>query len=77
VTVQQKEMETLAATAKRQEVKLKKEMRFIEKFRYKATKAAQVQSRLKQLAKVELVKVPRPPVKYILLFPNRPAAVMK
>lgn len=55
----QKDLELNEATAKRQDLKIKKEMRFIEKFRYKATKAAQVQSRIKQLNKVERIVVPR------------------
>jgi ATP-binding cassette subfamily F protein 3 len=58
------------ATASRQEIKIKKEMRFIEKFRYKATKAAQVQSRLKQLARVERVVVPRTTRKIHFSFPE-------
>ena len=59
MVARQQDLETREATARRQELKLKKEMRFIEKFRYKATKAAQVQSRLKQLAKIERIVIPR------------------
>src|SRR5512136_1466005 len=70
VVSRQKEMETQAATARRQEQRLNKEMRFIEKFRYKATKAAQVQSRLKQLARVERIEVPRATSKIHFAFPE-------
>jgi ATP-binding cassette subfamily F protein 3 len=59
MVARQQDLETREATARRQGLRLKKEMRFIEKFRYKATKAAQVQSRLKQLAKIERIVVPR------------------
>ena len=66
----QKDLEILKATAKRQEIKLKKEMRFIEKFRYKATKASQVQSRIKRLEKRERVVVPRTTSKIHFAFPE-------
>ena len=59
VEARKQEMEIREATARRQEIKIQKQMRFVEKFRYKATKATQVQSRLKALAKIERVVVPR------------------
>ena len=58
IFAREQDLKNREATAKRQEIKIKKEMRFIEKFRSKATKAAQVQSRIKQLDKVELVELP-------------------
>jgi ATP-binding cassette subfamily F protein 3 len=70
VEARKQDMEVLEASARRQEIKIKKEMRFIEKFRYKATKAAQVQSRLKALAKVERIVVPRNTQKIHFTFPE-------
>ena len=52
-------LEVKQATAARQGREYKRQMRFVERFRSKATKATQVQSRLKQLAKVKRIEVPR------------------
>ncbi len=41
-----------------QQREIQKTVRFIERFRYQASKAAQVQSRLKMLAKAELIEAP-------------------
>jgi len=70
VLAREKDLEIRQAMAKRQEQRIKKEMRFIERFRYKATKAAQVQSRLKGLEKIEKVVVPRSTKKIDYTFPG-------
>ena len=70
VIARRKETEVTKATAKRQNLKIKKEMRFIERFRAKNTKATQVQSRMKQLAKVERVVIPRATKKMRFSFPE-------
>ena len=72
VIARQKEMEVREATARRQEQKINKEMRFIERFRYKNTRAAQVQSRIKKLEKLERVVVPRATKKMHFSFPEAP-----
>ncbi len=70
IIARKKEKEIIEATAKRQELKLKKEGRFIERFRYKATKATQVQSRIKKLEKLERVVIPRATKKMHFSFPE-------
>ncbi|MDD4876220.1 MAG: ABC-F family ATP-binding cassette domain-containing protein, partial [Dehalococcoidales bacterium] len=70
VIARQKEIEVMEATAKRQNIKIKKETRFIERFRAKNTKATQVQSRMKKLAKIERVIIPRTTRKMQFLFPE-------
>jgi ATPase subunit of ABC transporter with duplicated ATPase domains len=53
------EAERREAEYQRQQSMLAKEMRFVERFRAQAAKAAQVQSRIKKLEKIELVEPPR------------------
>lgn len=70
VIARKKEIEVTEATAKRQNLKIKKEMRFIERFRAKNTKATQVQSRMKRLTKMERVVIPRATRKMQFSFPE-------
>ena len=50
------ERKNLEAKARNQEIKIKEAKKFIERFRYKATKARQAQSKIKLLKKIELVQ---------------------
>jgi ATP-binding cassette subfamily F protein 3 len=70
ILARNKKLEVTQAAARRQEVKFKKETRFIERFRAKNTKASQVQSRIKQLAKIEKIIVPRATKKIKFSFPS-------
>ena len=63
-------LEVKQATAARQDREYKRQMRFVERFRSKATKATQVQSRLKQLAKVKRIEVPRVNKRIHYAFPT-------
>ena len=60
------------AAAARQQREMKRQMRFVERFRAKATKASQVQSRLKQLSKVQTIELPRMTKKVRFAFPEPP-----
>jgi ATP-binding cassette subfamily F protein 3 len=59
VRAREQDIETRKAAARRQEAEFKRQMRFIDRFRAKNTKASQVQSRIKQLDKIERITVPR------------------
>ena len=58
------------AAAARQEREVQRQMRFVERFRSKATKATQVQSRLKQLEKMQTIELPRATRKIHYSFPQ-------
>lgn len=60
----------LISLQKQQEKKIKELEKFIERFRYKATKAKQVQSRIKQLENIEVVEIMEEEKKIELHFPE-------
>jgi ATP-binding cassette subfamily F protein 3 len=51
-------LERLREAKKRQDEQIARVQEFVDRFRYKATKAAQVQSRVKMLEKIERIEVP-------------------
>ncbi|MBR61315.1 MAG: ABC transporter ATP-binding protein [Dehalococcoidia bacterium] len=61
---------TKQATAARTEKQIKKQMKFVERFRSKATKARQVQSRLKSIDKIEKIDIPRATKRVRYSFPE-------
>lgn len=72
--VKQRELEIaqLEAAFKLQQEQLEKTEQFIEKFRYKATKSKQVQSRIKMLEKLDMVEVPSHLKQLSFSFPPAP-----
>jgi len=57
-----------------QEKKIRETKKFIERFRYKATKARQVQSRIKRLENTELIELPESEKEIMLNFPVPPSS---
>ena len=66
------EIEQLEAAYKRQQAEIERTEQFIERFRYKATKAKQVQSRIKALDRIEPVVVPSHLKTLHFTFPEPP-----
>jgi ATP-binding cassette subfamily F protein 3 len=65
-------MERLLEARRRQDEEIARMRQFIDRFRYQATKAAQVQSRIKMLEKIELIEVPPERKKVHFTFPVAP-----
>jgi ATP-binding cassette, subfamily F, member 3 len=57
VTAKEERKQLQLSAFKNQQQQIKQTERFIERFRYKATKARQVQSRIKQLDKIDLIEI--------------------
>lgn len=72
VEAKQAAMEILLATHANQQKRIQEIQRFIERFRYKATKARQVQSRVKMIDKMEKVKIAPERKKIRFSFPQPP-----
>ena len=72
LVARERALEIKRSAAARQERQMEKQMRFVERFRSKARKASQVQSRLKQLEKIEIIKLPRATKKVNYVFPEPP-----
>ena len=72
LVARERSLQIKQAAAARQERQLQKQMRFVERFRSKATKASQVQSRLRQLEKIKPIELPRATKKIHYSFPQPP-----
>ena len=72
LVARERALQVKRAASARQEREVQRQMQFIDRFRSKARKASQVQSRLKQLEKMEIIKLPRATRKVHYSFPKPP-----
>ena len=72
LVARERSLEIKRAAKARQEREVQRQMRFVERFRSKARKATQVQSRLKQLEKMQAIELPRATRKVHYSFPAAP-----
>ena len=72
LVARERALEVKQAAAARQQREIQRQMRFIDRFRSKATKATQVQSRIKQLERIEVIELPRATRKVRFSFPQPP-----
>ena len=68
----EEEIKEIEKAYKKQQSEIEKTEAFIERFRYKATKSKQVQSRIKALDKLEIVEIPQHLKKLSFSFPPAP-----
>ncbi|MDA3833011.1 MAG: ABC-F family ATP-binding cassette domain-containing protein, partial [Spirochaetales bacterium] len=68
----QEEVQKLIASYGQQQAEIARMEEFIERFRSKATKAKQVQSRIKQLEKIQKIKIPPQEKTLAFSFPSPP-----
>ena len=73
LVARERAMEIKQSAAARQSREIQRQTQFIERFRAKATKATQVQSRIKQLEKIQVIDLPRSTKKVRFSFPGTPA----
>jgi len=72
IVARERNQEQLLAAWKQQQQEIRETERFIERFRYKATKARQVQSRIKQLQKLERIELDDRDASIRFAFPPSP-----